>query len=85
MTMLKYNLSEAKAHFSAVMEAVEAGNAVTLCKRNRPIATLEPIHTEPVSGETHHHTRIGWAKNTVVLHGDPTEPAWPESDWEMLS
>lgn len=80
--MLKYNVSEAKAHFSKVMETVEAGKTVTLCKRNKPVAQVTPIQDEPEVKK--HHTVVGWAKGTIKINGDLTEPAIPESDWDML-
>jgi prevent-host-death family protein len=83
--MIRYNVSEAKAKFSAVMESVEAGNSVTLCKRNRPVATLQPLPHNPPPIPQRHHTRIGWASGTIKIHGDLEEPALPASDWEMLS
>lgn len=81
--VMKYNLSEAKANFSKVMEAVEGGETVTLSKRNKPVATLSPM--KPSETEARHHTRIGWAKGQVKIKGDLTEPAMRESDWDMLS
>ena len=81
MVMLKYNVSEAKAKFSAVMEAVEAGEYVTLCKRNKVIATLVPC--ENPTKPTKHRTQIGWAKGQVKILGDLETPAIPETDWEM--
>jgi len=83
--MIKYNGSEAKAKFSAVMESVEAGNAVTLCKRNRPVARLEPVKDGASVDTKRHHTRIGWASGNVRIHDDLEEPALPESEWGMLS
>ncbi|MEX2606569.1 MAG: type II toxin-antitoxin system prevent-host-death family antitoxin [Kiritimatiellia bacterium] len=83
--MIRYNLSEAKAKFSAVMESVEAGNSVTLCKRNQPVATLQPLPRSPSTTSQRHHTRIGWASGTIRIHDDLEKPALPSSDWEMLS
>ena len=80
--MIKYNLSEAKAQFSKVMEQVEAGETVTLCKRNEPVARVVPIDQEPVYKK--HQTKIGCFKGQIKIHGDLTEPAIPLSDWEML-
>ncbi len=82
LIMKKYNVSEAKAKFSAVMEAVESGEYVTLCKRNKVIATLVPCGTS--SKPVKHCTKIGWAKSQVKILGDIEKPAIPESDWEML-
>lgn len=83
LVMLKYNLSEAKAHFSKVMETVEAGETVTLCKRNKPVARVVPIEEEPVFKK--HKTKIGCFKGQIKIHGDLTEPVVPLSDWESLT
>jgi len=81
--MITYNVSEANAQFSKLMETVEAGETVTLCKRNKPVARVVPIEEEPVFKK--HHTKIGWAKGQIKIHCDLTEPAIRESDWEMLN
>lgn len=58
--MKSVNVSEAKARFSALVEAVEKGEIITLCKRNVPVAQMVP--PQPPEGERRHRTRIGWAK-----------------------
>ena len=83
LVMYKYNISDAKAQFSKVMETVESGEAVVLCKRNKPVAQVVPI--SEALPQKKHTTRIGWAKGTVKIHEDLTEPAVPESEWDMLS
>lgn len=83
MVMKKYNISEAKSRFSAVIESVEAGEQVYICKRNRPVARLTACKDE--SGSlSRHHTQIGWAKGEVKILGDVNEPAIPAGDWDML-
>lgn len=80
--MSTYNLSEAKAHFSKVMERVESGETVTLCKRNKPLAQVIPITSVREAGK--HTTVIGRYEGQIKIHCDLTEPVIPESDWEML-
>lgn len=41
------NLHKAKAHLSKLLDRVEAGETVVICRRNKPVAELKPI---PVSG-----------------------------------
>lgn len=41
--MNKINLHEAKTHFSAIIERVNAGETVLICRRNVPTAELRPI------------------------------------------
>ena len=48
--MIKINIAEARAGFSRYLARVEAGETITLCRRNVPIAELRPIRphsTEP--------------------------------------
>jgi prevent-host-death family protein len=37
------NVHEAKAHLSELLDRVEAGETVTICRRNKPVAELKPI------------------------------------------
>jgi prevent-host-death family protein len=43
MTMNKVNIYEAKARLSEFIDAVERGERVVICRRNRPVAELRPI------------------------------------------
>jgi len=48
--MIEININEAKAKLSEYIAAVESGEAVTICRRNVPIARIVPIvqaRTEP--------------------------------------
>lgn len=40
MTMIVVNVHEAKAKLSAYLDAVERGERVVICRRNRPVAEL---------------------------------------------
>ncbi|MEX1117681.1 MAG: type II toxin-antitoxin system prevent-host-death family antitoxin [Terrimicrobiaceae bacterium] len=81
--MKTLNVSEAKTHFSSVVEQVEQGEIVLICKRNVPVAKLSAFHPGVPTGK--HNTQIGWAKGTGArIHGDLTEPVFQESDWDML-
>lgn len=75
------NVSEAKAKFAAVVERVEKGEEILLCRRNLPVAKIVPAG--PIEDERRHRTRIDWAKDSVRLHGDLNEPAIAETTWEM--
>jgi len=49
-TMSTANIHEVKAHLSQYLARVEAGETVTICRRNEPIAELRPVappSTEP--------------------------------------
>jgi prevent-host-death family protein len=41
--MTKVNIRELKAHLSAIIERVEAGETIVVAKRNEPIAELRPV------------------------------------------
>ena len=43
MTMFKVNIHEAKAKLSEFIEAVERGEQVVICRRNRPVAELRRL------------------------------------------
>jgi prevent-host-death family protein len=45
--MLKVNLHEAKARLGHYVELAQAGEIVTVCDRNRPVAELRPLSTPP--------------------------------------
>jgi prevent-host-death family protein len=57
MTMKKVNIFEVKARLSEFLDAVEAGERVVICKRNRPVAELTKVGAartapRPVGGAT---------------------------------
>ena len=41
--MESVSLSDAKAHLSAIMDRVEAGEEVTVVRRGKPVGTIVPI------------------------------------------
>jgi prevent-host-death family protein len=43
MTMIMVNINEAKARLSEYLDAVERGERVMICKRNRPVAELKGV------------------------------------------
>ena len=45
--MIKVNVAEAKARFSAYLESVETGETVVVCRRNVPIAEIRSIPQRP--------------------------------------
>lgn len=76
------NIAEFKDRFSELLALVEQGTEVIVCRRNVPLARLEPIRKPAPRKAT--HSVVGCMKGTVKIHGDLTEPCIPESDWEML-
>ena len=43
MVVMKVNIFEAKARLSELVDAVQAGTPVTICRRNRPVAQLVSV------------------------------------------
>jgi prevent-host-death family protein len=41
--MIRVNVHEVKAHLSEYLARVEAGETVTICRRNTPVAELRPV------------------------------------------
>ena len=82
--MMTLNVSEAKTHFSNVVDQVEKGETVLICKRNLPVAKIIAVDPIVVS-KRKHTTEIGWAKGTgAFIHADLTEPVLEEADWDMM-
>ena len=44
--MNKINIADARAHLSSYLARVEAGETITLCRRNVPVAEIRPLRTE---------------------------------------
>ncbi|MEI6394432.1 MAG: type II toxin-antitoxin system prevent-host-death family antitoxin [Verrucomicrobiota bacterium] len=76
------NIAEFKDRFSELLALVEQGGEVIVCRRNVPLARVEPIR-KPAPRKPQHSV-VGCMKGTVRIHGDLTEPCLPEADWEML-
>lgn len=43
MVMIMVNIAEAKAKLSEFVDAVARGEAVVICRHNRPVAELRPV------------------------------------------
>ena len=77
--MKSANIAELKAHLSEFLALVEKGEEVEIRRRNVPVARIVPHRRRPPN-----RTKLGCARGTVQIHCDLTEPAFDESDWEML-
>jgi len=44
--MQQLNINEVKTHLSGILAQVEKGETVIICKRNKPIAELNPIQKQ---------------------------------------
>ena len=76
------NVAEFKDRFSELLALVEQGGEVIVCRRNVPLARVEPIR--PPTPRKAPRRVVGCMKGTVRIHGDLTGPCLPEADWEML-
>src|ERR1051325_8863888 len=74
MVMIVVNVHEAKAKLSEFLDAVERGEQVMICRRNRPVAELRAVEhkrTEP--------RPIGLAKGKIKIRPsffDPMPDEW---------
>jgi prevent-host-death family protein len=78
-TMAITNIAELKSNLSDVLRRVARGEEVIIAKRNVPFATIVPL---PRRGTN--RTRLGCLAHSVTVAGDLTDPAMPDSDWDML-
>ena len=76
------NVAEFKDRFSELLALVEQGGEVIVCRRNVPLARIEPIRKAPP--RKLQRSVVGCMKGTVRIHGDIAEPCIPEEDWDML-
>jgi antitoxin (DNA-binding transcriptional repressor) of toxin-antitoxin stability system len=77
--MKTVDIGQLKDNPSKFIRYVEKGEAITICKRNIPIASLVPH----CSRKTGNRTKLGCGMGTVQVGGDLTEPLIPESSWDM--
>jgi prevent-host-death family protein len=71
LTMSKFvNLHEAKAHLSELLDRVEAGETVVICRRNKPVAELKPVPPSRLAEPR----PIGLAKGTISIPPSFCEP-----------
>lgn len=79
LPMKTANIGQLKDNLSKFLSFVEKGEAVTICKRNIPVAMLIP-HNSPQKANK---TKLGCGKGSVKVNGDLTEPMIPEEAWDM--
>lgn len=69
--MQTVNIHEAKAHLSELLAKVEAGETVTIARRNKPIARLVAAEPEPAKKPPR---PMGLAKGRITIHPAFFEP-----------
>ncbi|MBL7076106.1 MAG: type II toxin-antitoxin system Phd/YefM family antitoxin [Kiritimatiellae bacterium] len=74
------NIAQIKESLSAYVTMAEQGKTVVVCRRNKPVAELVPVETalQP------NRTRLGSARDSVVVTCDLTAPAMDEEEWGTL-
>jgi prevent-host-death family protein len=76
------NIAEFKDRVSEYLALVEQGDEVIVCRRNVPLARVQPIRKS--IDRTPKQPVVGCMNGTVQIYGDLTGPCIPEDDWEML-
>jgi prevent-host-death family protein len=78
-----YNIYEAKTQFSKLLEAVEAGEDVTICRRGQPIAKLTAVPEKSAKSPwgAMAHLRPDCADDPDY---DPTIPKWTDEDFDEM-
>ena len=79
--MKSANVAQVKEQLSSYLTAVEAGEEIVVCRRNRPVAHIVPVEHRPLRNQT----RLGSAKGSIQVRCDLTAPATGKDDWDMLS
>ncbi|MBK5963047.1 prevent-host-death protein [Thiocystis minor] len=63
--MEQIQIAQAKAHLSALLERVEAGEEIVITRRNKPIARLIPERTPPRKAAD--AVQAAWTLNVFAL------------------
>ena len=79
VAMKMVNVAELRNHLSALLNTVEKGEELQVCKHNRPFARIVATANKP-----RNRTKPGCGRGTCRILGDLTEPLMQESDWGML-
>ena len=72
MTLMQVSVADAKNKLPELLKAVEAGEAVTICRRGVPIVDLVPT-----SASAGHKRTFGALKGRIVIN----DPDW----WKPMS
>ncbi|MBK5966031.1 prevent-host-death protein [Thiocystis minor] len=70
--MEQIQIAQAKAHFSELLERVEAGEEIVITRRSKPIARLIPERTHPRTAADVLQT--AWALNGFTFDDIPELP-----------
>ncbi len=63
---MEISVKEARSKFSSILDHVEEGNEVIICRRGKEVARLVPPH-----GEGKRLPKLGKFRATIRLKGEP--------------
>ena len=67
---MKVDVVQAKAMFDSLVEQVEKGETVLICRNATPIAELQPVATFPQA----RNVLLGWFEGPLTLSADFDAP-----------
>lgn len=67
--MKRVNVADAKAHLSAYLREVKAGETLVICERNVPVAEVRPYDEE-----AHRTPKLGFLRGRVWIAKDAFDP-----------
>ena len=65
----RYNIHDAKTNLSRIVERVESGEEIVICRAGRPVAKVVPLHRRAA------RTGRGSLRGSLIL-----EPDWDSAD-----
>ena len=74
--MTQANVADFKSHLSEYLSKVEAGETVEICKRNVPVAIVQPV-----AKAKKNQTALGCGEGTVTVNCDLTDTVL--DGWDM--
>jgi antitoxin (DNA-binding transcriptional repressor) of toxin-antitoxin stability system len=75
---ISVNIGELKSRLCELLDRVEKGNEIEVCRGNVPFAIIAGIP------ERKNHSKPGWAKGSLRILQPVEGPAIHEQDWNML-
>lgn len=79
MVMIRVNINEAKTKLSSLIEQVEGGKVIQICRRNQPVAELKGMRKPKrvIKGP------LGMFRGQIIVHPGAFDPLTQEElkDW----
>lgn len=76
--MNRFNVHEAKTHFSKLLERVEGGEEIEICRNGEPVARLVASRARKDEMRRRRRQAFGMWKDEIVLHEGWDEPLTEE-------